>query len=139
MGLRTAIFLLAAAVALNGCERSGSKISGPIHQRGYLWQREWTPAVIDALDTAQTHLDGVILLAAEIDWNGTQPEIVRPEIDWKKIKSLRKPCGIALRVAPFSGQIREADARIQSILDVTKDIRKSSVRALVAALMAPTH
>jgi 2-methylcitrate dehydratase PrpD len=27
----------------------------------------------------------------------------------------------------------------ESILDVTKDIRKSSVRALVAALMAPTH
>ena len=78
--------------------------------------------MIDGLNVAQTHLSGVILLAAEIDWRGTKAEVVRPEIDWKKIRSSGKPCSIALRVAPFSGQNREADARIQFILEATRSL-----------------
>lgn len=98
-------------------------------QRGYLWQREWTPAVIEAIDAAQTNLGGVILLAAEIDWDGTKPEVVRPEIDWKKIKSFGKPCSLALRVAPFFGRIREDDPRIESILDVTRSLLDEAHKA----------
>ena len=121
MGLRLAIVTF-AAVALSACKLAGPRVSGPIPQRGYLWQREWTEAVIEALYNAKDHFDQVIILGAEVDWAGTKPRIVRPVIDWKTINSLGKPCAVALRVAPFSKARGEGDGRVQVIRAVTKSI-----------------
>jgi hypothetical protein len=56
------------AVVLVGCHQPGSKISSPLPQRGYLWQRNWTSAVIDSLTEADRRMDGVVILGAEIVW-----------------------------------------------------------------------
>jgi hypothetical protein len=50
-------FLFAICLLVCACER---QISGPISQRGYLWQRDWTPATEEAFRTAQSRLDGVV-------------------------------------------------------------------------------
>jgi hypothetical protein len=131
VGLKAATALFLAGVALCSCQRSGPRLSGPLPQRGYLWQREWTPAVVDALKKTEGHLDGIVLLAAEIDWAGTRPEIIRSSIDWTAVKVQAKPCSIALRVAPFSGPGGADDPRIQSVLRVARslleDARKHNV------------
>jgi hypothetical protein len=54
-----------AAIAFAGCDRTDQTISGPLKQRGYLWQREWTAAVVDALGEADRRMDGVVILGAE--------------------------------------------------------------------------
>jgi hypothetical protein len=106
-------------------------MSGPLPQRAYLWQREWTPAVIDAFKETQTRLDGIVLLGAEINWSGKKAEVVRATIDWKAVKREAKPGSIALRVAPFLGSYGVDDARIKSVVDVAKslceDARKNGV------------
>jgi hypothetical protein len=55
-------------------------------QRGYIWQREWTPTVIDAVGEAERRMDGVILLGAEIHFAGLKPETVKASIDWEAVK-----------------------------------------------------
>jgi uncharacterized protein DUF3142 len=75
----------------------------PLRQRGYLWQRDWTPAVADALVEADRHLDGVVVLGAEIQWTAGKPISNRVSISWQTIKMLKKPCAIALRIAPYQG------------------------------------
>jgi hypothetical protein len=123
--------LYVAAITFSGCNHSGSKISGPLPQRGYLWQREWTPAVIEALKETQTRMDGIVLLGAEIDWIGKKAEVVRAAINWRTVKREANPCSIALRVAPFSGSYSVGDVRIKSVVDVAKslveDARKHGV------------
>jgi len=81
---------------------------------------------------ADSHLDGVVVLGAEINWTGSKADIVRPTIDWQAVKSSNSSCSIALRVAPFSVSDRGSDARIQSVMFVAKslleDADKNQVR-----------
>ncbi|MEO5718331.1 MAG: DUF3142 domain-containing protein [Chthoniobacterales bacterium] len=112
--------LAGAVVALlAGCERAPSTTSGPLPQRGYLWQRHWSPAVPAALRAAQTHLQGIVLLGAEIEWVEKTPRVVRANVDWKAVKAAGLPCSIALRVAPISHPDAEA---LQSIASVAHSL-----------------
>src|ERR1700719_3464699 len=58
-------------------------------QRGYLWQRDWTPAVTAALTDADRQMDGIVVLAAEIQWNAGKPSPIRANLSFQTLKSLR--------------------------------------------------
>jgi hypothetical protein len=120
--LKTAILLCATLITFAACSRSGPKISGPLPQRAYLWQRNWTQAVVDSLVEAQKRMDGVVVLGAEIVWNGKTPEVVRASIDWKRLKAQGKPFGVAVRVAPFAGPFGAEDAATRLLVDLTKSL-----------------
>lgn len=111
-----------AAIAFTGCDRTEQTISGPLKQRGYLWQREWTPAVIEALGEADRRMDGVVILGAEINLAGKKPEMARATIDWDAVKRTSEHCALALRVAPFAGPFRSDDAPMQAIVDLAKQL-----------------
>ena len=81
MNLKAITICCATVFAFTGCNRSDVNVLGPLPQRGYVWQREWTPAVIDSLRQAKRRMSGVVLLGAEINFNGKSPEIVKPSID----------------------------------------------------------
>jgi hypothetical protein len=123
------VLFLACLLALGaaGCGPSSSRASGPLPQRGYLWQRNWSPAVIPALTAAGRRLRGVVLLGAEIEWAGQKPQVVRPKIDWERLK--RTPGGrysIALRVAPFAIPPNERDPVLRSIDEVAKSLLREA-------------
>jgi len=120
--LRAIKIVVAAIIVFAGCNRSELKVSGPLRQRGYLWQREWTPAVIDSLDEAARRMDGVVILGAEINFVGKKPEIIKASIDWEAVNRQAAHCSVALRVAPFAGPFRAEDTPARTIVDVTKEI-----------------
>jgi Protein of unknown function (DUF3142) len=120
--LRAIKIVVAAIVVFAGCNRSELKVSGPLRQRGYLWQREWTRAVIDSLDEAARRMDGVVILGAEINFVGKKPEIIKASIDWEAVNRQAAHCSVALRVAPFAGPFRADDTPARTIVDVTKEI-----------------
>jgi hypothetical protein len=110
------------AVFLAGCNRSVPQRSETLPQRGYLWQRDWTPAVLDSVVEAERRLDGLILLGAEIGWIGKKPALVRANIDWQMLKSHEVSCSIALRIAPYPGPFVAHDTAAQFIIDVAKSL-----------------
>lgn len=120
--MNTKTFLIVALLVFAGCNRPEQKISGPLKQRGYVWQREWTQAVIDALGEAERRMDGVVLLGAEINLAGKKPEIIKTSIDWEVVKRQTKRCSIALRVAPYSGPFRADDSVARTIADLVKEL-----------------
>jgi uncharacterized protein DUF3142 len=120
--LKATTIFCATAVAFAGCNRSETEVSGPLRQRGYIWQREWTPAVSDSLGEAARRMDGVVILGAEINFAGKKPEIIKASIDWEAVKTHAEHCSVALRVAPFAGPFRADDASARTIVDVTKGI-----------------
>src|SRR6187399_1651203 len=109
-----ALFLL-SCLFCGACQRP---VSGPMPQRGYLWQREWTPAVEKAFAEAQDRLDGVIILGGEITWQEAPPHFLRSSIRWDAVAQSAKPIGLAVRVAPFAGGFNELNAKF--IIDVTR-------------------
>jgi hypothetical protein len=116
------IFVFAAIIAFAGCDRAEVTVSGPLRQRGYIWQREWTPAVVDSLSEATRRMDGVVILGAEINFTGKKPEIIKASIDWEAVKRQAAHCSVALRVAPFAGPFRADDSAARTIVDVAKEI-----------------
>jgi hypothetical protein len=115
-------FACTAAIAFAGSDRTEQTISGSLKQRGYLWQREWTPAVVDALGEVDRRMNGVVILGAEINLAGKKPEVARTTIDWDAAKVGNKHCALALRVAPFAGPFRSYDARGHAIVNVAKQL-----------------
>jgi hypothetical protein len=111
----------ATIFAFAGCNRSDVNVSAPLPQRGYIWQREWTPAVIDSLRQAKPRMSGVVLLGAEINF-GKSPEICKPSIDWEAVHRQTQHCSVALRVAPFAGPFRADDPPARVIIAVTKQL-----------------
>ena len=104
--LATAALLL-AAIALTGCHRAGSP--PPLPQRGYLWQRNWTPAVANGFLEAERRMDGVVILGAEV----SQTETVRATPYWILLHG--RPAALALRVAPYGGPFSTEDAMGRAI------------------------
>lgn len=123
--LRLACIALAIA-NLIGCHRSTIIVTGPLPQRGYLWQRAWNPAVIAAVQEAGKHMDGMVIIGAEIGWTGATPETVRANIDWPTLKNAGKPIALALRVAPYPGPFSKDDSTIKYICQVAKSLLTSA-------------
>ncbi len=110
---RLPIFVAAAILLLSpGCDDGTTPAAiGAMTQRGYLWQRDWTPAVSDAFNEGQRRFDAVVLLGGEVMWDGTQPRLIRSSIAWDRVGRSGKRCGIALRVAPFGGPFDDRTAQ----------------------------
>src|SRR5438477_12170516 len=83
--LRLQSGVVIAAVLFAACNRTAPTVAGPLSQRGYLWQRDWTVAVNSTVLEAQKRMDGVILLGGEISWIAGNPEVVRTNINWQTL------------------------------------------------------
>lgn len=111
--------MLAGALLLGACSRVSS---GPLPQRGYLWQREWTPAVAVGLAEGAARLDGVAILGAEVVWRGGKPETKWATIDWPRMATLTKPCALAVRIAPYAGPFLADDAAIRASAETVRTL-----------------
>jgi uncharacterized protein DUF3142 len=116
------IFTALALVGLFGCNQSTTTATGPLQQRGYLWQRAWNPAVLAAVQEADKRMDGIVIIGAEILWNGSTPATNRANIDWPTLKNAQKPIALALRVASYPGPFSEDDSTANYITGVAKSL-----------------
>ena len=98
-------------------------------QRAYIWQREWTTAVSAAIRQAGPHLDGFVILGAEVAWKDGAPRVLRPRVDWAALRETGKPVGIALRIDPFDATAREERTRLLAELakSLISDARTNGV------------
>lgn len=120
--LRSIAVMLALGI-LAGCHRQEEpQATGPLKQRGYVWQREWTPAVTEAVARAESQMDGVVMLGAEIHWQGNRAQVIRASIAWDAVSAAKNPCAIALRVAPFAGPFSESGEPIRVISQTAKEL-----------------
>jgi hypothetical protein len=75
----------------------------PLPQRGYLWQRYWTPSVSSAVNEAEGKMDGLVILGGEIHWSEKTPSTIFPEIPWGALRNAPKPTAVAVRLESFNG------------------------------------
>lgn len=62
-------------------------------------------------------MDGVVILGAEIQWQGTVPHPVRASIPWTVLQRAGKPYALALRVAPFAGLFAKEGAPMRALAE----------------------
>lgn len=99
-----------------------SRVATPLPQRGYLWQRDWTPAVSAGFTEADARLDGVIVLGAQINWRGNRPETIWPKIDWPRLARATKPCSLGIRISPYAGAFAADDGASRAVTDTARTL-----------------
>ena len=112
----------ALEIWVTGCRPQVSLISGPLSQRGYLWQHAWNSAVVEAVQEADRRMDGTVIIGAEILWHGANPETERSNIDWPSLENASKPVALALRVAPYPGPFSKSDLVAEHIVHTAKSL-----------------
>ncbi len=108
--------MVASALPI-GCRRAELTAS-PLIQRGYLWQRDWTVPVAEALREADQRLAGIVLLAGEMVWSAAGARVIPATIQWDAVRRLKKPVSLGLRVAPFPGPFEIDNAPIRAIGEI---------------------
>lgn len=123
MALAHLLAIVSLGVTVAGCKpESAAVVAGPIPQRGYLWQRDWAPPVEQAFLRAQDRFDRVILLGGEVVWEGDAARFVKSSIRWETAAQTGKPCGLALRIAPYRGAFASDDANARFLTATAKSL-----------------
>ncbi len=86
-------------------------------QEAYLWQRQWTPQVVESVRKISPELDGLQILAAEISWDDKgQPQVFQTSYDAQTLKALSVPLALVMRIGPYGGPFSEDDTAAKAIL-----------------------
>jgi Protein of unknown function (DUF3142) len=78
-------------------------------QEVYVWQRQFSPAVYQAIESVLNEASGVAILAAEVNWKADEPHLFRSTVDYAKLATLGRPVSLVLRIGPFSGSFAAED------------------------------
>jgi hypothetical protein len=76
----------------------------------YLWQRRWTPAVVQALEQSRGRFNSIVYLAAESIWDGQRFKTTYAVPDYKAL--VGAPVGIAIRIGAYSGPFAEMASHV---------------------------
>src|ERR1700677_2092311 len=114
---RLGLVTLAFAASGPGCRHAPAD-AGRLPERGYLWQREWTPAVAAGFREAEEQMDGVVVLGVEVGWSGGAAHAARANIAWEELRG--RKVALAVRMDAYQGPFAEDDGAIQAIAGEVK-------------------
>ncbi len=80
-----------------------------LRHQAYIWQRVWTPAVVEAVRTHGTNFSQLVALKTEVAWERQGPKVHRVRIDYEALRECKVPLGLALRIGPFRGPFATND------------------------------
>jgi hypothetical protein len=131
-------FLGVVLLLLSGCGDGASQPSsallpdsGPLPQRGYIWQRDWNAPVAASLAEGREVLDGCVVLGAEIEWKSGSPHAIKPRIDWAALRAFGKPVSVAMRIAPYPGPFSETGSITEAFCATARELTAEAKSASV--------
>lgn len=98
---------------LGACERA-PRASGPLPQEAYVWQRQWTPAVREAVGRTEG-LSRLVTLGAEVDFRREPVRVARVPLD-PALKAAGRPVGVALRIHTFPGRFTDSPEAVRRVV-----------------------
>lgn len=119
--MKHAFTLSALALVLVACDHVPQLTNTPLPQQAYVWQRDWTPAVNAAVSRAAPHVNGLVVLGAQISWKQGKPRVFLPDIDWKALHEAETPIGIGLRIDPLQGSTM-GDEAVSRLIEVSRSL-----------------
>lgn len=96
---------------LSGCGGSGQSAlpattNHPLTQDAYIWQRQWTPSLAQAMQISAPHIRRWHALVAELDARGRWTDITP---DWTALKRDGRPLVLTVRIEGQLNVFKEAD------------------------------
>jgi len=105
--------------------------AAPLPQEVYVWQRAWTEPVRAAVREHGGNFVSVVVLSAEVDWQNSQPTVVRVPLDYDLLTRLRRAnhlaVGLALRVGFYSGKFAPDDGTARFLASLAVSLVNQAV------------
>ena len=111
--------LVFLALVLGACGRV-PRASGPLPQEAYVWQRQWTPAVREAVGRAEG-LSRLVTLGAEVDFRREPVRVARVPFD-PALKAAGRPVGAALRIHTFPGRFTDSPEAVRLVVRLSQGL-----------------
>lgn len=104
----------------------------PLSHGAYVWQREWTDGLRQAIRRNRSPVAEWVVLAAEVEFRpNIAPRVARVVPDYASLRESERPIGFAIRIAPWSGPFDrdhpEAKFLVQFARDILNDARQRGV------------
>jgi hypothetical protein len=117
--LRLAISI--AALAASSCSRP-PRAAGPLTHDVYVWQRVWSPEVVDAVSLRGTNFSALIALGAEVSWLDGKPSVRQVPLNFDSLRVAGTKVGLALRIGQFSGPFAANDERTRFFIRLAESL-----------------
>jgi hypothetical protein len=123
--MRLPALMLPLILSLPACQRAAAPVAhGRLEQQAYIWQRQWSPAVVDAAVQGGSEFAGYRVLAGESSRNGALQEI---SPDLVALERTQQPVTAVLRI-DGSEPPPSADALADRIAGIVRDWKAAGVR-----------
>ena len=91
-------------------------------QSVYVWQRVWSPPVVETVNAHATNFAETVVLAAEVSWKNQMPSVTRVAVDYPTLAKLHTPIGLALRLGPFHGDLAKNPLAVNVLAGVAASL-----------------
>ncbi len=118
-----AAILAAAAFAFR--PHPAPRQSGPIPHDAYVWQRNWSLVVGQAVTQSHERFGRIVYLAAEIAFHDNQPVITRIAPDYAALRACPK-VGLAMRIGPWSGSFSRDGEPAGTIVNTAAELLRQA-------------
>lgn len=89
----------------------------------YIWQREWTDGLREAIRRNQSFVTEWVVLAAEVEFRpDAAPRVARVAPDYASLRESHQPTGFVIRVAPRSGPFDRNRPETEFLVRLARDI-----------------
>ncbi len=138
---RSAVISIVAAIALAVVAIVAARFSqkplgrsqGPMPQDVYVFQRAWTAALREAIQSTSTHFDRLQVLAGEISFQNANLPLKRPAIDYSLLAQTGRPVVLVLRIGTLTGEMdrpfEDNSSTSQWVCTTAADIVRTSIAA----------
>lgn len=127
-----AVLLTVATVLIVFLSRRGPRTTGAMASQAYLWQRAWTPAVVEAAEVAfgktdaSGGFDRIVILAAELTPSNGSGGTVIVQPDYAACRRGGSSVGLAIRINAYSGEFEADGAVTRHLVQVVSAVLASA-------------
>ncbi len=99
----------------------------PLAHSAYIWQREWTDSIREAMQRNQPFIAEWAVLAAEVEFRvDAPPRVARVTPDYAALRDSGRPISFAIRVAPYSGSFDRNRPESRFLRELAGDVIKTA-------------
>jgi hypothetical protein len=95
----------------------------PLTHSAYIWQREWTDGLREAMQRNQSFIAEWAALATEVEFRANAaPQVARVALDYAALRDSERPISFAIRVAPYPGPFDRSQPESRFLLKLAGDV-----------------
>lgn len=99
----------------------------PLVHAAYIWQREWSDGISDAMQRNRPFIAEWAVLGAEIEFRpNAAPRIARVRPDYVRLRESGRPVSLVIRVAPWAGPFDVDRSEAQLLLRLGRDLLREA-------------